>query len=75
MNLLSTIKKLSPTSIQKASYLWEIASSNETLRAVAQRFDGKDATAAYHELKNLSDRELKIIAALIAEGNKKFDRM
>lgn len=75
MNLIATIKKLSPTTLQKANYLWQMASTNETLVDVAQRFDGVDATTAYHELKNLSDRELKLIAALIAEGNKKFDRM
>lgn len=54
--------------------LWDTARSNATLRALAKRFDGCDATEAYQQLQHLSDHELRVMAALIGQTNEKFGR-
>ena len=54
--------------------IWDTAKSNATLRALAKRFDGCDAAEAYAHLQNLSDHELRVLAALIGQTNQKFGR-
>lgn len=54
--------------------IWDTASSNATLRALVKRFDGCDSVEAYAQLKNLSDHELRVMAALIGQTNQKFGR-
>lgn len=63
-----------PKAVSRASELWEIAKSNATLRALFEKLDGVDASEAYHVIKNLSDRETRTLAALVAEANQKFER-
>lgn len=74
MNLLSMASKMSPQTLGKVNALCDIAKENDTLKELSLRLDGCDAREAYHILSNLSDHELRVIAALIGEANAKFNR-
>lgn len=63
-----------PQAVARVSELWDIAKSNSTLRNLFGKLDHADATTAYHVLRSMDDRELRTLAALIAEANQKFER-
>jgi hypothetical protein len=75
MNPLKMLTGLSKRDLDNITTLWNMAKENETLRGVVERLDGCNANEAYATLKELSDYELKVMAALIAQINIKFDRM
>lgn len=60
---------------QKIGELFDEAKSNDVLVRLAKKLDGCDAQQAYATLKELSDTELRMVAALIARGNQKFGRL
>lgn len=66
--------KVNPIALAKISSLFEMAKGNETLCHVFEKLDGATSAEAYHQLKNLSDQELRVIAAMIGQANKKFER-
>ena len=66
--------KISPFDMRKISELFEMAQSNKTLCNIFDKLDGTDAVEAYHVLSRLDDHELRVLAALIAQANRKFDR-
>ena len=66
--------KISPFDMRKISELFEMAQNNKTLCNIFDKLDGTDAVEAYHVLSHLDDHELRVMAALIAQANRKFDR-
>jgi len=64
----------SAKNLTKISSLFDLAKGNGTMRELFEKLDGCNANDAYVVLKNLSDYELKVMAAFIAEANTKFDR-
>lgn len=74
MNLLSMVTKTPPQTLSKLNRLCDVAKENETLCNLFERLDGCDARDAYYVLSDLSDHELKILAAFIGETNAKFGR-
>lgn len=65
---------ISPKNIGKATEIFDAVKTNPTLRSLAERLDGCDAGQAYGVLKSMTDHELRVIAAVIAHGNSKFER-
>ena len=74
MNVISCITKMKPQTISKVNALCTMAEESETMKDLFDKFAGCDAKEAYARLTNLSDHELRIIAAFIGEANRKFDR-
>ena len=74
MNVFGMLTKVNPRTMSKVNQLCEMAAQNETLVDLCQRLDGCDAREAYEVLSNLTDYELRVLAALIGEFNRKFDR-
>lgn len=66
--------KVNPVALAKISALFEMARGNQTLVGVFKKLDGANANEAYHVLKHLSDDELKMLAAMVSQANKKFER-
>lgn len=66
--------KLSPSIISKITNLFNVAKSNPTLVNLFYDLDGATTAQAYKRLRNLSDEELRLLAALIGLTNKEFER-
>ena len=66
--------KISPFDMRKISELFEMTQNNKTLCNIFDKLDGTDAVEAYHVLSHLDDHELRVLAGLIAQANRKFDR-
>lgn len=64
----------SAKNLTKVNALFDLAKNNGTMRELFEKLDGCNANEAYVVLKNLSDYEMKVLAAFIAEANSKFDR-
>lgn len=67
--------EISKVQIDIVLSLWDTARANHTLRELTKSLDGCDSAEAYERLKNLSDHELRVMAALIGQTNHKFGRV
>ena len=72
MNLLDVASM--PSTMKKVEELLQLARGNPTLTKLTKKLDGANLQQAYDVVSNLSDEELRVLAALIAAGNEKFGR-
>ena len=67
--------KFSPMAMRKISDLYDMAQNDSTLCALFEKLDGCNAAEAYSTLKSMSDHEVRLLAALISQANRKFNRL
>lgn len=71
---MNIAKLLTPRNIALAEELGASVKSSPTMMALVNDLDGMSANEAYLRLKNLSDKELRVLATTIGRANTALKR-
>ena len=71
---MNIAKLLTPRNIALAEELGASVKSSPTMMALVNDLDGMSANEAYLRLKNLSDKELRVLATTIGRANTTLKR-